>query len=199
MNFPQHALSQPSAAGAVGQADVILGLELADYWDMVNSWIDNGEHGIGSKASRIKQGTKLISISSADLIHQVELPGLPALPGGRRADGGRRRSHAAGADRGGEGGDPGERKAAIEKRGEALAQGQRGRPRAHARQRRASAGTRARSAPRGCRMELWTQIKDLDWSLVVADRHVSSWPHAAVADGEALSLARRLGRLRRRL
>src|SRR6266571_3126230 len=34
--------------------------------------------------------------------HQGELPGLPALPGDRRADGGRRGSDAAGADRSGE-------------------------------------------------------------------------------------------------
>jgi hypothetical protein len=38
--------------------------------------------------------------------HQVELPGLPALPVGRRVNAGRLRGDAAGAHRSGEGGDP---------------------------------------------------------------------------------------------
>src|SRR3954471_24373898 len=59
MNFPRtHYL----AAGlpAVANADVILGLELADFWNAVNSWTDNGEHGIGVNNPRIKPSTKLI-------------------------------------------------------------------------------------------------------------------------------------------
>src|ERR1700681_3182513 len=45
MNFPNtHHLSRP--ASVVGQADVIIGLELSDYWATVNAWIDNGEHGV---------------------------------------------------------------------------------------------------------------------------------------------------------
>ncbi len=104
MNFPKtHYLSRPPTA--VNNADVIIGLELTDFWGTVNAWIDNGEHGIGINTTRIKPDTKLISISSVELHHQGELPGLPALPGGRRGDGRRRRSDAAGADRGGEGGD----------------------------------------------------------------------------------------------
>ncbi len=34
----------------------------------MNQWIDNGEHGHGSQESRIKPGTKLISISAVDLL-----------------------------------------------------------------------------------------------------------------------------------
>src|SRR3954454_3319564 len=67
MNFPRtHYL----AAGlpAVANADVILGLELADFWNAVNSWTDNGEHGIGVNNPRIKPSTKLISINSSDLL-----------------------------------------------------------------------------------------------------------------------------------
>ena len=40
-----HYLS--ATPSAVAGADVILGLELADFWDVVNSWTDNGEHGVG--------------------------------------------------------------------------------------------------------------------------------------------------------
>ena len=103
MNFPNtHYLSRPPTA--IAQADVILGLELTDFWATVNAYIDNGDARHRHRQQpRIKPDTKLISISSVELHHQVELPGLPALPGGRRADGGRRRGDAAGADRGGEG------------------------------------------------------------------------------------------------
>src|ERR1043165_9576955 len=66
-NFPRtHYLSAPPSA--VSGADVIMGLELADFWNVVNSWTDNGEHGVGRNSSRIKQGTKLISINASDLI-----------------------------------------------------------------------------------------------------------------------------------
>ena len=48
-------------------------------------------------------------------------------------------------------------------------------------------------------MEIWAQIKDLDWSLVSLIRHRQRLAEPAVDDGEALSMARRLGRLGRRL
>ena len=57
MNFPNtHHLSQNARGRAlIGQADVILGLELSDYWGTVNGFIDNGENdGAGLQESRIK-------------------------------------------------------------------------------------------------------------------------------------------------
>src|SRR5437588_10978462 len=67
VNFPKtHYLSAPPTA--VSGADVILGLELSDFWATVNSYTDNGENGgIGANGTRIKPGTKLISISSVEL------------------------------------------------------------------------------------------------------------------------------------
>ena len=46
MNFPNtHYLSQTGRAGGlIDNADVVLGLELADFWGTVNSYIDNGEN-----------------------------------------------------------------------------------------------------------------------------------------------------------
>src|SRR5499426_3909331 len=60
MNFPNtHYL--PSAPNVIGRADVIIGLELSDYWGTVNAWIDNGgDDGSGTRESRIKPDTKLI-------------------------------------------------------------------------------------------------------------------------------------------
>src|SRR3954452_9963018 len=61
MNFPRtHYLNAPPTA--VSNADVILGLELSDFWGTVNAYTDNGEHGIGVNSTRIKPGTKLISV-----------------------------------------------------------------------------------------------------------------------------------------
>src|SRR5499426_3621821 len=57
MNFPRtHYLSAPPTA--VNDADVILGLELSDFWATVNSYTDNAANdGIGANASRIKRDT----------------------------------------------------------------------------------------------------------------------------------------------
>ncbi len=47
LNFPTtHYLGRP--ASVIAQADVILGLELTDYWDTVNKFTDNNDDGVGS-------------------------------------------------------------------------------------------------------------------------------------------------------
>src|SRR5215471_3145966 len=97
---------------------------------------------------------------------QGELPGLPALPGGRRGDGGGRRSDPAGVDRGSKGGNPCRSQSRHR-------EARRGREESLCR------AARARQAGGGARlgMELWTQIKDLDWSLVSSSGNVSNWPN----------------------
>src|SRR3954468_2373076 len=67
MNFPKtHYLS--AGVAVVNNADVIIGMELSDFWGVVNGYIDNGEHGIGHNRSKIKPETKLISINSSELL-----------------------------------------------------------------------------------------------------------------------------------
>ena len=66
MNFPsRHPLNQSGRGrGLIGEADVILGLELSDFWGTVNSYRDQLER----TSRRIpKPGTKLISITAGDL------------------------------------------------------------------------------------------------------------------------------------
>jgi thiamine pyrophosphate-dependent acetolactate synthase large subunit-like protein len=66
MNFPsRHPLNQSGRARPlVADADVILGLELTDFWGTVNSYRDQLER----TSRRItKQGAKLISITAGDL------------------------------------------------------------------------------------------------------------------------------------
>ena len=63
MNFPsQHHLSQ--GGGAVGRADVVLGLELSSLWGTVNSMRDQLYR---SSRSRIQGDTTVITITAGDL------------------------------------------------------------------------------------------------------------------------------------
>ena len=52
----------------VRNADVILGLELTDFWATVGGWVDNGDHdGHGVMESRHRPDVKLIHINSVEL------------------------------------------------------------------------------------------------------------------------------------
>src|SRR5260221_2477904 len=171
MNFPRtHYLSAPPAA--VNNADVIIGLELSDFWATVNSYTDNGmNEGIGTNSTRIKRDAKLVSISSVDLntkanyqdfqrfqVIDVQMAGdaeatLPALIEAVKQ--------------------AGPNKSAVDKRGEAA-------PRAYAegmaRTREAAAvawNASPISTARMC-MEVYGAIKDLDWSLVASEGNVSN-------------------------
>jgi len=174
LNFPTtHPLGRPAAV--IAQADVILGLELTDYWDTVNKFTDNNHEGIGSFGTRVKPGTKLISISAQSLLtksnyqeferfQSVDVPitgdveaTLPALIEALKAA------------------IPDSRKDAMTKRGEAIKE-------AHAKAREATKQLAAIawdaspiSTARLC-MELYGQIKDLDWSMVPSSGNVSGWP-----------------------
>jgi thiamine pyrophosphate-dependent acetolactate synthase large subunit-like protein len=174
LNMPTtHYLHQSGRGNAlIRQADVVLGLELSDFWGTVNAYIDNG-HNL--RESKIKPDTKLISIGTGDYylkanyqdfqrFQPVDLSiagdaeaTLPALIEAVKT--------ALTADR----------KNAIAQRADAM--------------RKAWAETRQRtlqaamygwdaspiSTARMC-AEIWAQIKDEDWSMVSSDRMCSSWP-----------------------
>jgi acetolactate synthase I/II/III large subunit len=174
MNFPRtHYLSRPPTV--VANADVVLGLELADFWNTVNAYIDNGEHGIGVNTTRIKPDTKLISINASELLTKSNYQEfqrfqpvdvamaadpeatLPALIEAVKAA------------------IPNDRKAAIEKRGEAARKAYAdGRERT--RQAAALAWDASPISTARLVMETFAQIKDLDWSLVTSSGNVSNWP-----------------------
>ena len=175
MNFPKtHYLSAPITT--VDNADVIIGMELSDFWGVVNSYVDNGEHGIGINRSKIKPDTKLISISSVELntksnyqdfqrFQSVDISmaadaeaTLPALIEAVRSA------------------IPNDGKAAIENRGEA-AKKARAEGRARTLQLAALAWDASPISTARLVMETWSQIKDLDWSLVSSSGNVSNWPN----------------------
>ena len=64
MNFPNMHPLYARGSGAVGQADVIVGLELTDFFGTVNDFIDSAE---AQQSSRLKPGAKLVSIGSGDV------------------------------------------------------------------------------------------------------------------------------------
>jgi acetolactate synthase-1/2/3 large subunit len=66
MNFPtRHPLNQSLRAGAaVGEADLIVGLEMADFWASVNTLRDQLHR---STEPRTRRGVKMITITTGDL------------------------------------------------------------------------------------------------------------------------------------
>jgi acetolactate synthase I/II/III large subunit len=67
MNFPtRHPLNQTSRGGraVVGQADVILGLEVSDFWGITHQF---HEHIVSSSRPTTRTGAKIVSIGSGDL------------------------------------------------------------------------------------------------------------------------------------
>jgi acetolactate synthase I/II/III large subunit len=174
LNFPNtHYLIRPEIV--ISQADVIIGLELADYWNTVNRFTDNNAQGVGSVSSRIKPGTKLISISTLQLLtksnyqefqrfQSVDVPiagdveaTLPALIDAVKVA------------------LPDNRKDAIAKRGQAVKEAHM-KGRDETKQLAAIAWDASPISTARLCMEIYAQIKDMDWSLVPSSGNVSNWP-----------------------
>ncbi len=175
MNFPKtHYLS--SGPAAIPGADVIIGMELSDFWGTVNAFTDNAENGgIGANSTKIKPGTKLISISSVDLntksnyqdfqrYQVIDVPmaadaqaTLPALIEAVRSA------------------IPNSAKDAIAKRGEAAKKSY-AEVKLRARQEAAVGWDASPISTARVVMETYAQIKDLDWSLVAAESPGFNWP-----------------------
>jgi acetolactate synthase-1/2/3 large subunit len=178
MNFPNtHYLRAANAAAQVRAADVVLGLELTDFWATVNGWVDNGDHdGHGMNETRMNPKAKLIHINSVELNTKANLQDFQRyqpvdilMPADAEASLPLLIEYVKAAI-------TSEHKSAFEKRGAAL------------RKQFATSQERARQAAalgwdagpvstaRLC-SEIYAQIKDLDWSLVNASNGVSGWPH----------------------
>ena len=79
MNFPSsHPLNQSASSGSlIANADVILGLELTDFWGTVSTFRDSLHR---SSRSRIKPGTRLISITATDLYSKSNFQDFQRYP-----------------------------------------------------------------------------------------------------------------------
>jgi acetolactate synthase I/II/III large subunit len=163
MNFPsRHPLNHSFGRAVINQADVIVGLEMNDFWGAVNSFTDRI---VRTSRSTIRKSAKLVTLGTRDLLiksnyqdfgryQEVDLAivgdgetSLPALTEAvkRLIDGGA--------------------KSAYEARGNRRGAAQR----ASLEQARSSATVGWDASPisvaRLC-MEAYDQIKDEDWSLV---------------------------------
>ena len=174
-NFPsRHPLNATDRArGVIAAADVVIGLELTDFWGTVNGFTDN-PHQV--QRSRIKPETKLISITALDLyvranyqdfqrFQPVDLSiaadaeaTLPSLIESVKV------AHT------------GETRARAESRKAAHAKSK---LQADERNRQAAALAWDASPISTARLsaEIWNVIKNEDWALVSRDSGQSNWPH----------------------
>jgi acetolactate synthase-1/2/3 large subunit len=177
MNFPN---THPLSAGPQGirDADLILGLEVSDFWNVINSWVDNGdEHGHGNRVSRLKPGSnaKLITISSMELLTKANYQDFQRFQPVDISMVGDAQASLPALIEAVKAAIPSDRKAAYEKRGEAL---KKSHAQAHERSKQAAAlGWDASpiSTARLC-SEIWGQIKGLDWALNTMPNGISGWP-----------------------
>jgi len=174
MNFPtRHPLNQTwRGREEIGNADVILGLELADFWGAIHSYRDQME-----RTSRLltKPGAKLISISSTGLFFKSNYQNFQRYPEVNLDMAADAQATLPALIEAVKKQLPASRKSALQDRGAKLAA-------AHQQtlQNARESATYAWDASpistaRMC-TELWAQIKNEDWSLVSTIQFVSRWP-----------------------
>jgi thiamine pyrophosphate-dependent acetolactate synthase large subunit-like protein len=164
MNFPsRHPLNLTDGSRSlIANGDVILGLELTDFWGTVNNFRDQQER---SWRSVTRQGAKLISITAVDLFAKSNYQDFQRFPEVDLAITGDAEATLPSLIEACKKLLTADRKRALEERGKKLASAhQDGLERAR---NEAAYGWDASpiSMPR-LAAELWAQIKDKDWSLV---------------------------------
>jgi acetolactate synthase I/II/III large subunit len=179
MNFPSaHPLygnPGPQVAGPnLSDADVILGLEVQDFWGITHKMTGLNKFGMEAHPST-KDGAKIISISAIDLNHKsnyqdfgrymevdLAITGDPEATLPELVEAVKKLITP-------------DRRRALDERGKKIAEMNR---QARARDRELAAIGWDASPVSTARLsaELWGQIKNEDWSLVSNDRFVSSWP-----------------------
>ena len=174
MNFPsRHPLNQSDGGRAlIANADVILGLELTDFWGTVDAFRDSL---VRSSRSIVKPGTKLISITAGDLYvkgNYQDFQRYPEVDLAIAADAEatlpslieavKRQINA-------------DRKRVLQERGGKLADAHH-RARDRARADAAYAWDASPISTARLSAELWAQIKNEDWSLVSEMSSASRWP-----------------------
>jgi thiamine pyrophosphate-dependent acetolactate synthase large subunit-like protein len=173
MNFPsRHPLNQSNGGRQlIGSADVILGLELTDFWGTVDAFRDSL---IRSSRSLTKPGTKLISITTGDLFmkgNYQDIQRFPEVDLALAADAEATLPSLIEAckrlitD---------DRRRVFQERASRLADAQR---RAIERTRSDAAYAWDASPISTARLaaELWAQIKSEDWALVAESGNMSGW------------------------
>jgi acetolactate synthase-1/2/3 large subunit len=174
MNMPNSHHLYTLNRGLIAQADVILGLELTDFWGTVNEMDDSAA---GEQHLRIKPGTKLISIGVGDLYIRANYQDFERYQAVDIAIGADAETALPMLTEYVKQAIPMERRSVIAQRGDKAKA-------AHAKARDrmlqlaaddawdASPVSSARFSA-----EIWQQIKNENWALVSRDSSPSNWPH----------------------
>ncbi len=179
MNFPNthHLHQNGNAQQLIRNADVIMGLEMTDFWNTVNQHIDNGaEDGLGTREGRIKPGTKLITISGVELNQKANYQDFQRFQAVDISMAGDAEASLPSLIEAVKHEISNDKKAAYEKRGEAMKKAWQ---QSRERMRAAAAVGWDLSPISTARLsaELYNAVKDLDWSLVNAGNGTSGWPN----------------------
>ena len=174
MNFPtRHPLNHSARRGAVvANADVIIGLEVMDFWSAVNSFHDQVHR---SSRPIMKSDAKLISVTAGDLYTKANYQDFYRYEGVDLAIAADSEATLPSLVEETKRLITADRKRAFADRGAKLAA-------AHqkafdaARIEATYAWDASPISTARVSAELWAQIKDEDWSLVSVLRHFSWWP-----------------------
>jgi thiamine pyrophosphate-dependent acetolactate synthase large subunit-like protein len=160
---------------------MIVGLELHDLWALVNQFIDNGEeHGHGNRESRIKPGTKLVTINCSELITKANYQDFQRFQVTDIGMTGDVEASLPFLIEAVKSAIPNDRKAAFEKRGEALKKAWQ-QARERARQGAALGWDASPISTARMAAELWAAVKGEDWALVNSGNGMSGWPQRLFA------------------
>ncbi|PWU00411.1 MAG: thiamine pyrophosphate-binding protein [Terriglobia bacterium] len=170
MNFPsRHPLNQTEAGrGLIANADLILGLEVSDFWGTVNNFKDQQEK---SWRPITKSGVKLVSITASD-VYKSNYQEFQRYPEVDLAISGDSEATLPSLIEACKRQLTGDRKRVLEDRGKKLAAAHEA---AKERTRTEAAYAWDASPISTARMaaEIWGQVKDKDWSLVSG----GGWSH----------------------
>jgi acetolactate synthase-1/2/3 large subunit len=175
MNFPtDHYLNQADRASQlVRQADVILGLEMVDFWGTVNQYRDVVHR---EWRSAVKPDTKLISISVNDLYIKANFQDFERFPPVDVSIGADGEATLPALIEAVKGAMNDERRSAVQARTKAMQTAFKG-LREKARLEASYAWDASPITVARLCAELWEQVKGEDWSLVSDPFYQSSWPH----------------------
>ncbi len=174
MNFPtRHPLNQTwRGRDEISNADVILGLELADFWGAIHSYRDQMER---TSRPLTKPGAKLISISSTGLFFKSNYQNFQRYPEVNLDMAADAQATLPSLIEAVKKQLPASRKSALQDRGTRLAAAHQ-QTLQNARESATYAWDASPISTARLCAELWAQIKDEDWSLVSTIQFVSRWP-----------------------
>jgi len=177
MNFPTaHPLAGHPGAGLgnLSAYDVILGLEVQDFWSMTHKMTGLNKFGMESQPTT-KPGAKVVTISAIELNHKSNYQDFYRYLEADLAITGDPESTLPELIEACKKLITPDRRSAIQERSAKIAEANR---RDHERDREMAALAWDASPISTARLsaELWAQIKNEDWSLVSNDRFISSWP-----------------------